>query len=120
MKYLSQRQIASTSITPTFQGAPIDCSQLLSISVQAVIAGGTSPSGSIQIQASNDVCTAGNNPGTFVPTNWADITGATIPYTTNSTVMIPKLDICYRWVRVVNTFTSGTGNISVNIFGISV
>lgn len=119
MKYLSVQSIAATSITPTFNGPTIDASQLLAISVQAVLTG-TSPNGSIKIQASNDVCNAGNLPsGSFTPTNWTDISGATVAYTTTGTVLIPKLELCYRWIRIVNTFVSGTGTAAVNVFGIS-
>ncbi len=120
MKYLSQQNIASRSITPTYNGPAIDASQLLQISVQAVIASGTSPTGSVKIQASNDVCHTGNQPTPFVPTNWTDISGATVSYTDNGSLLIPKLDLCYRWIRIVNTFGSGTGNVSVTIFAVSV
>ena len=119
MKNLSQQNIVSTSITPSFNGPTIDSSQLIQISVQAVVSG-AAPTGTIKLQASNDVCTAGNNPGIFVPTNWSDVPNATVSYVAAGAVLIPKQDIAHRWVRIVNTFTSGTGTVAASIFAISI
>lgn len=120
MKYLSQQNIAATSITPSFNGPAIDTSQILQISLQAIVTG-SSPTGTIKIQASNDICTTANLPAaSFTPTNWTDISGATVSYSAVGAVIIPKLDLCYRFIRIVNTFTSGTGTVAVNVFGVSV
>lgn len=120
MKYLSTTNIPSTSIDPTFSGVAIDTSQVLYISAQVVTAGGSSPSYAVKMQASNDICTTGNQPTPFVPTNWTDVSGAAVTVTTNGTMLIPKQELSYRWVRFVATFTSGTGNVTVNVFAVCV
>lgn len=118
MKYLSFTSIPSTSITPSFNGDAIDTSQMLYLSAQAVTAGGASPSFTVKLQMSNDVCLTGNQPTPFAPTNWTDISGASVTVSSNGAALIPKTDLTYRWVRVVVTFTSGTGNVIVNVFGV--
>jgi hypothetical protein len=120
MKNTNFQTIPSTSVTPSFNGAAIDTGQMLYISAQAITSGSSSPVFTVKLQASNDICTTGNQPTPFVPTNWTDIPNATVSVSANGSTMIPKTEICYRWVRVVVTFASGTGNVAVNIFGICV
>lgn len=120
MKFLNTQNIPSTSITPTFNGTAIATDQMLYISAQVITSSGSSPSATVKMQASNDIPSTSPSglPNQFVPTNWTDVSGATVTITTNGTLLIPKTEICYRWVRFVVTFTSGTGNVSVNVFGI--
>lgn len=119
MKILSKQILSAASITPSRNSQAIDTSQMIQISAQVVTTAGSSPTFSVKLQASNDVCDHGNLPGgSFTPTNWTDISGATVNVTQDGAVIIPKTEICYRWVRVVITFTSGTGNVAVTIFGI--
>lgn len=120
MKYVNPVIIPSTSITPTFNSAAIDTSQMLYVSLQAIVAGGSSPTGTIKLQSSNDPCPPGNLPNNFTPTNWSDIASATASFSADGVVVIPKTDLCYRWIRIVVTYVSGTGTISANLFGICV
>lgn len=89
-------------------GAPLDCSNLFNVSVQAVSTG--TPTVVIKIQASNDPiigCPLDAN-GAPVPQNWTDISGATVSIGAAGSFLIPKLDICYQWIRVV--MTSGSAD----------
>lgn len=120
MKIINIPMISSTSITPSFNSAAVDSSQMLYISAQVVSSAGASPVYSVKLQASNDIAQAGAQPGAFTPTNWSDIPLATVSITANGAYLIPSTQIAYRWIRAAVTFTSGTGNTVVNLFGICV
>lgn len=106
--------LSSSDITGSPASAAIDANQLFACSVQGVVAG-SSPVGALKIQASNDVSIAGNLE-TFVPTNWTDIgMSAQVSVSGAGTVLIPKIDLSYRWIRIVFTFTSGTGTITAKV-----
>jgi hypothetical protein len=67
-----------------------------------------------KLQASND---KGNPQNNFVPTNWFDIPSATVTISGVGVAAIPKTEICYNWIRVVQT-GAGTGAAAGNLFGI--
>ena len=66
--------------------------------------------GTVKIQASNDEPTTAAGPN-----NWVDISGASVAVSAAGTFIIPKLDICYQYVRVVYTFSSGTGTVTASL-----
>lgn len=87
--------IDSSEISTAFQ---IQCS------VQAVATG--TLAGNLKLQFSND---------SVDPTNWSDITNATVSITgTPGVFSIQKTELCYNFVRVVFTKSGGTGTITVN------
>lgn len=74
----------------------------------AQIAATGSAAGTMKLQASNDDPTQGN----VTPTNWSDISGATVSVSGAGAFLIPKTDLCYQYIRIVYT-NSGTGTISI-------
>lgn len=104
------RQVNINVIPPqtaaTITSTPIPALNLFSCSVMGVATG--SAAGTIVLQASNDDFVSGAE----TPINFAAITGATVSVSGAGTVIIPKLDVCYQWLRIVYTNT-GTGTISV-------
>lgn len=97
----------------------IDGSQLYACSVQGILAGGGSNVGTLKIQSSDDppyLCTVGTS-GNLIPTNWNDIASASVTFSGNGSMTIPKTDLCYQWIRIVYTQTSGTGvnTITANV-----
>ena len=80
--------------------------QVFGLSIQVVVSGST-PAGTLQIQASNDT--------NGTPTNWANV-GSGIACTANSMTNLDGQH--YRWIRV--TFTASTGaaadKLTVNYF----
>lgn len=92
--------------------AAIDASNLFACSLQ-VVTTGTSPTGTVKFQFSNDVPVG--PPASFTPTNWSDIPSATVSTTTAGVYVIPKTDLCYGYIRVVYTFASGSGTITANV-----
>ena len=120
MKNVLTEIIPSRNINPSYDGAAIDTSQVIYASLQ-VVATGTTPTFSVKLQASNDVPPTGTmGVGTWTPTNWSDISGATVSFTDVGAKMIPVTLIGYRYIRVVETYTSGTGTFSAQFFGICV
>lgn len=70
--------------------------------------GDVSANGTIKIQASNDL--------TAAPVNWADIPNATSTVTSGVAPVILLSSMCYVWIRVVYTRSSGgSTTISVNM-----
>jgi len=68
--------------------------------------------GALKLQASND---NPSNPNQSPASNWSDIPSATVSVSAAGVFLIPKTDLCYRWIRAVYTHTSGTGTVTVNI-----
>ncbi len=91
----------------TITTAAIPALNLFSCSVQAS-AVGAGAAGTLQLQASNDEPVGAG----IVPSNWSNITSATVTISGAGAFLIPKTDLCYQWVRLVYT-NSGTGTISV-------
>ena len=80
-------------------------------SLQVIATG--SPNCAVKIQVSNDIGEQQANAG-FQPTNWSDLSGATVTANSATTFLIPKTEICYNWVRVVCA-AGGTGTITANL-----
>lgn len=108
MRQLNDTIIITQSGASGVNSAAVLAENLFSVSAMAVASG--TEAGALKIQASND------NPvdGT-APSSWVDISGATVTVTAGGTVLIPKLDICYQYIRFVYTHSGGTGNITVKI-----
>lgn len=73
-------------------------------SVQAVVTG--SATGTLKLQVSND--------DNGSPTNWSDLTGATVSVSGAGVYLIPAQNMSYQFIRAVYTAASGTGTITVN------
>lgn len=79
-------------------------------SIQVVMSG--APVGSLKLQASNDF-DAGRPMA--APVNWTDIALTTQAVNGAGTAFYNIPDSMYRWVRLVYTFTSGTGSMTARI-----
>lgn len=108
--------ISSASQVATVNGTPMDSRQLLAVSVQAVVTGGDA-AGTIKLQFSNDV-TDPVMPAGAVPTNWTDITSASVAVSGAAVYGIMKTELCYQFIRAVYVRTSGTSVIAVRIKGL--
>jgi hypothetical protein len=89
----------------TQNSIPISIPYVLSVSAQVYVSG-TSPTGTLAFQVSNDAVVSPT-----VPTNWS-VLGTPISVSANGLYLIPKTDVCYPWVRLVWTYTSGSGFIN--------
>lgn len=94
--------------------AAVDTNQIIAVSALATFSENTA-AGTLKLQASNDHSAAGNLAGAFVPTNWVDISGATVTIVAGASVLIPKTEVCYNYIRLVFTRTGGAGTMQVNL-----
>ena len=92
----------------TITSAAIPALNLFNCSAQITSTG--AGAGTLKLQASNDIAGMDGNPGP--PVNFSDIPSASVAESGAGAFLIPKLDLCYQWIRVVYTNT-GTGTISV-------
>lgn len=103
--------VIPTQAAATITGTAIPAAQLFQCSVQINTTG--SAGGTVKLQASND---AQNDQYSSrqTPTNWSDIPSAAATVSAAGSVLIPKTDLCYQYIRVVYTNT-GTGTIQVTL-----
>ena len=101
----------SVSSTNAYSSDPIQADQIFSVSCQAVTSG-SNPNGALKLQFSNDSLTLAGG-----PTNWSDVTSATVSTTNNGVYAIQKADICANWIKFVYTNASGSGVITARFKG---
>ena len=96
-----------TAVTGTtaYTSDAIPAESMVYVSGQVVTAG-SNPNGAFKLQFSNDYPLAGS------PTNWSDVTGATVSTTSNGVYAIQAVVVCAQFVRFVYTNASGSGTIS--------
>lgn len=103
MRKLLEKVLTNASVTTSSVVIPAD--QTFAASVIAVVTG-TTPVGTLVLEASNDIVATPAVP----PTNFAVI--GTVSISATGVVIIPKVDICYEWLRVTFTKTSGTVGVT--------
>lgn len=106
---------ADVDVTGGWTSQAICTEHVLNYSIQITVAGGAAPTGTFKLQFSNDLGSpnsASEAEREVAVTHWTDITSATSAITTNGDVQFNRSNDGFRWVRVVFTFTSGTGNIT--------
>lgn len=114
MKFLRRTVFESADATASTNSAPIDANQLLALSVQVIQGLAGNATGSVKVQISNDDADDG------VPTNWTDVSGATVNLAgAAGSVLIPKMELSYRWIRIVYTRSGGGGILSIKIMCLS-
>ncbi len=96
----------------TVTSAIMDSRNLFYMSAQIAATG--SAAGTLKIQVSNDEKPVLANDTAWQPTNWSDLSGASVSVSGAGAFLIPKTDLCYQYIRAVYT-NSGTGTISVVI-----
>lgn len=98
-----------------------DVSGMLQAGIVATLSGGTSPTGSVSLEVSNDVSlgTAG-----WAPTNWAPMKGidgsavASLSFTDNGSVASQAVSVANQYVRAKWANTSGSGTLTVKMHAI--
>lgn len=106
-KALDAINIATASVT----SSAIDTEFVFNASVIVKVTG-SSPNGSVKVQASNDISSPLNG---NAETNWVDIASQTVSFTDVGVYIIPKFDVCYQAIRLVYTKVSGTGALTANV-----
>lgn len=115
MRYVRDAIISAADASVGQNSIVVDANQLISISLQAVVAG--TSAGALKLQFSDDFALL--NQANAQPTHWSDIPSATVAVAGAGVYGIPKFDLCYRWIRAVYTPSSGTGTITANMNALS-
>lgn len=97
----------AVSAAQTQTSSAVDSRYLANFSVQFVVAG--SGNGTVVIQGSNDAPSG-------TPSNWTSLDTAT-SITSAATVLLKYSNVSCAWLRVVYTFSSGSGTISARLNG---
>lgn len=114
MRVLNEAVITAGDISTNINGPAIPSSFLFKASAQAVVAG-SSPTGTLELQGSNDVSNGAiQGVAPFTPTNWTLI-GSTVAVSAAGTFIVPATDICYEYIRLVWLKTSGSGTITARV-----
>lgn len=126
MRFAPVQLVLNQAMTADINSKGIDLNQTPLFSIQASWTG--TPTGTIKLQASNDIVQVdpsnsnpvGPDPAGLV-VNWSDIPSSSQAIAgAAGNFLWNQADVGYRWVRVVYTFASGTGTLSVTYSGKSV
>ncbi len=104
----SSELVINSANGATVNAAAIKCDQVFQCSV--LVTTTSTLTGTAKIQVSNDPYTPGQT-----PTNWSDLASASVAVAGAGTVNIPKIDLCYNWIRVVWTNSTNTGTLKVYV-----
>lgn len=106
LRYGTAQIITSASMIATIDSIGIDTNQQVGGAIQAVWSG--NPNGTLKIQVSNDNVLSYTN-----VINWTDYTGSSQSLTGSSGNFVWNLlNMGYRWIRLVYTFSSGSGTLN--------
>lgn len=107
----------SASINQNSLAIPVDF--VMAVSAIAVITG--TSSGTLNVQASNDIAPAVDEDGLPTPENWVNIgTTGTVAIDGADGYLIPKLDLCYKWIRVqflADNNEAGSIEVMIHTYG---
>lgn len=113
--------IKSASAAVDQLGFVLNGSRVSALSAQAIVTG--TSTGTLNIQASNDINPVKDANANPDPVNWSNIaTVGTVAIAGAGTYLIPKLDICYNYVRsqfVAGNAASGTISVNVQTYGLT-
>lgn len=115
MKPVNSIVINALSDAVTQTSAAFDTWSMYRVSAQAFFSDGTA-AGALKLQASNDISTANNLAIDQAPIHWNDIPNSSQTVTAGASVLIPSMEIGYRWIRAVWTPSAGAGNITVSLY----
>lgn len=111
--------IKSASAAVNQTGTVLLAYRVASVSAQAVVTG--TSTGTLNIQASNDISPVLDSNGKPDPTNWSNIpTVGTVAIAGAGVYLIPSFPICYNFLRtsfVATNAASGTINVNVQTYG---
>lgn len=106
MKFANVKVINAANMSASFNSSPILLDQIYGFSFQSIFTG--SPNGSFKLQCSND-----NVQTESQVSNWTDIAGTSQAITASGSLLYNVNYAFYMWVRVVYTFSSGSGSCNV-------
>jgi|ERR1700679_258063 len=115
----TNKNIISADASVNQNGMVLPAYRVSAVSAQAVVVG--TSTGTLNIEASNDVRPVLDSAGRPAPVNWSNIpTVGTIAIAGAGVYLIPSFNICYNYVRasfVADNAASGTINVNVQTYG---
>jgi hypothetical protein len=108
MKVVTDKILDNADMSAGFVSEPILLDQIYGFSLQAIFTG--TPNGSFKLQVSNQ--------DVFLReqvTEWTDLADSSTAITAAGDIMYNVTSAFYRWVRIVYTRTSGSGNCDVTL-----
>lgn len=106
-------RVISSSAQSNAPGIVVDAFQITQCSAQIV---STGLIGTVIVQASNDrPQDIPMSSGLPAPVHWSPIPSATVSVTGAGIFLIPQTLLSYRYVQCFFTYSSGSGNINVNM-----
>lgn len=116
MRFVPAQIITNAAMTGNVSSIGLDINQLYLGSIQATYTG--SPTGTIKVQVSDDIVAVapGADPSANV-VHWDDYTGSSTAVAGAGSITYNLSFTGYRWVRLVYTFTSGTGTLNATFSG---
>jgi hypothetical protein len=109
MRFARYSALDNANASVNQQSAIIDASQVYAISAQIVVTG--TAAGTVNIQYSNDFV---GNMAVPQPVNFSVVPSTTLAVSGAGVYSIPRVELCYRWLKIVYVASSGTGTITVN------
>lgn len=103
----------SGAMTASFNSDPFLISHVALVSLQAIWSG--TPTGTLQLQVSNDPTPL--TQGGPAATSWTNYSGTSVSQSGTADSFVWNLNCPCIWVRVVYTFSSGTGQLTVYAHG---
>ena len=114
MRFIERRDLAQ-SLAANFNGAAIHLERLHGYCIIMNVGG--SPTGTIKLQASNNAFLNNTSSQEDVAAVWVDIPGSNKALAGAATqILFNAADAFYNSLRVVYTFTSGTGSVDTYIY----
>ena len=84
---------------------------MVKFSAMSNVTGDTTAGGTVSFEVSNESSTGGGSLMSFTPTITKSLTSPTLVVSGNGTLITSITDICYQWMRIVYTRSSGTGGV---------
>ncbi len=116
-KQTSKAVASAVSMGASINSSAADCGASPHYSFHSVWSAGTSPIGTLNLQASNDGVTDGASVTTWTDVPVSVYTGSVAVTGNTGSSLINAFNAGYKWCRAVYTRTSGTGTITVRFFG---
>lgn len=97
--------VNAADASASLNGGSFDLGDLTNCSIHADFTGGAGNLvGTLKLQSSNDNA------------DWIDVSGSSQAITASASHMWNVIDACYRFIRPVWTYTSGSGNLTCSLF----
>lgn len=107
MNNANKKIVSGQSMAANYTSPTIDVNQVYGLSFQAVFTG--SPVGSFKLQVSSQ-----DVPSTGDVTEWSDVADSETAISAAGNVFYNVTDVFFHWVRIVYTFSSGTGSLNIS------